>query len=86
MKTSLPNLLEHCTTQGIQLSLDGGSQLAIDAPAGTITPELLAQLKAHKPELLAFLKTGEIILDAQTVTVSDVRLALDLVNTPKEFA
>lgn len=48
-------LLADCYARGIHLqpARDGG--LSIDAPQAALTPELVAQLKAHKAELLALL-------------------------------
>lgn len=40
---------------GVVLSANG-DRLAFDAPAGVMTPQLLAILKARKPELLAVLQ------------------------------
>ena len=83
MKISLPALLDYCTAQGIQLAPDGVDELAIDAPPGTITPNVLDGLRTHKPAVLHFLKSGEILLDAQTTTVADVRQALELFNSSR---
>ena len=48
-------LLERCRALGIRLEADGDN-LAIDAPAGSLTPELLAEIREHKAALLAVLK------------------------------
>lgn len=77
MTISLPALLEYCTKQEIHLAPDNGDGLIIDAPPGTITPDVWEALRTHKRALLAYLKTGAIIFDAQTATVADVRAALD---------
>ncbi len=44
------------------------------------TSDLAEQLKAHKPALLAYLRTGEILMNPKTATVADVQAALDLFN------
>ncbi|HVS72237.1 MAG TPA: hypothetical protein VHQ47_13355 [Phycisphaerae bacterium] len=49
------NLMSDLRNQGIILS-DKAGRLAYDAPAGTVTPELLVRLRAHKTELLALLQ------------------------------
>ena len=48
-------LLETLSERGITLSVQGG-KLRATAPVGRITPELAAQIKAHKPALLALLQ------------------------------
>ncbi len=48
-------LLTECQARHIDLQAHGG-QLDIDAPAGELTPELLARLRDCKPELLAMLQ------------------------------
>jgi hypothetical protein len=50
-------LLADCHARRIDLQAHGG-QLDIDAPAGELTPELLARLRDAKPELLAMLASG----------------------------
>lgn len=45
-------LLEQCRALGIRLAADGDN-LAIDAPAGSLTPELLAEIRQNKSALLA---------------------------------
>ncbi len=75
---TLPQLLTELARLGIQLKADG-DRLRF-APKESITPELLEQLRTHKPAILDYLRTGKIVLDAQTATVADVRLALEIVN------
>ncbi|NBD16537.1 MAG: non-ribosomal peptide synthase [Cyanobacteria bacterium] len=52
--SDLSALLNHLNQQGIQLWRNG-EQLKINAPKGTLTPQLRAELAAHKTEILAFL-------------------------------
>jgi TubC N-terminal docking domain len=47
-------LIEQCRRLGVQLRVEGGA-LAYDAPKGVMTPALAAELKAHKPAILAAL-------------------------------
>ena len=49
------DLLAECEGQDIRLSAADAGGMAIDAPPGVLTPELLAQLKSHKGELLGIL-------------------------------
>jgi TubC N-terminal docking domain len=46
-----------------------GAALAYDAPASALTPELLSELRAHKPELLALLRgeSAEPVPDGATL-------------------
>jgi TubC N-terminal docking domain len=53
--TSLPELLMDCDAHGIRLRPGKDGSLTIDAPCGTLTPELLGQLKTHKTQVLALL-------------------------------
>jgi len=48
-------LLTQCEALGIRLAADCDG-LAIDAPRGALTPDLLARLKAQKADLLAMLR------------------------------
>lgn len=52
------HLLERYAALGIRLSADG-DRLAIDAPAGTLTPGLADELRRNKPVLLAALTVPE---------------------------
>jgi len=51
-------LLAELRAQGATLAIDG-DQVVIDAPAGVLTPELLADLRGHKPEVLGLLAREE---------------------------
>lgn len=51
-------LLGRLRALGATLTADGEA-LAVDAPAGALTPALVAELKAHKWALLAALAAGE---------------------------
>ena len=53
------HLLERYAALGIRLTADNG-RLAIDAPAGTLTPGLADELRQHKPALLAALTRPEL--------------------------
>jgi hypothetical protein len=46
-----------------------GDRLAFDAPAGAITPAVVAMLKARKPELLAVLR-GDYLTAAAALVLS----------------
>ena len=58
--STLSELLSECHDKDIRLfpAVDGG--LNIDAPANTLTPSLLAQLKDSKAQLLASLQPEEL--------------------------
>ena len=49
-------LLEDLTRRGVKLWTEGG-ELRCRGPKKTLTPEVLAQLKQHKPEILEQLNT-----------------------------
>jgi len=49
-------LLADLRSKGVILTVKG-DRLAYDAPAGTMTPDLLATIKAHKPAIVAALTT-----------------------------
>ena len=53
---SLPELLVYCDGRGVRLLPGKDGSLTIDAPRGTLTPELLDQVKPHKAEVLALLR------------------------------
>jgi len=53
--TDLAELVADCDSRGIRLFPSGDGGLAIDAPEDTLTPELLARLKAQKAALLAMI-------------------------------
>ncbi|MBI4491367.1 MAG: hypothetical protein HY690_01050 [Chloroflexi bacterium] len=56
-------LLERLSTADVRLRVDG-EHLRVNAPKGALTPELKAELLAHKPELL------RILADQQLATVA----------------
>ena len=58
--TKLAELLAHCESHGIGLSLDGDSELTVDAPKGVLTPELIEEFKSQKSDLLAFLRADPV--------------------------
>jgi hypothetical protein len=51
-------LLADCQARDIVLTA-AGDRLNVDAPKAELTPELVAKLQAHKPELLDLLKLGD---------------------------
>lgn len=51
---SRAELIRDLHAQGIRLSVSGGS-LDIDAPPGTVTPDLLERLKRHKDDIIRHL-------------------------------
>ena len=53
--TDLADLLADCDAHGIRLTAASDVGLTIDAPQGTLTPELIGRLKAHKAALLTLL-------------------------------
>ncbi|MEO1592741.1 MAG: thioester reductase domain-containing protein, partial [Cyanobacteria bacterium J06632_22] len=53
--TQLTQLLEHLQSRDVRLWLDSDT-LRCNAPKGALTPELTAQLKEHKPAIIALLK------------------------------
>lgn len=75
---TLPQLLNELARLGIQLKADG--ERLRYAPRAALSAELAKRLREHKPAMLAYLRTGEIVLDAQTATVADVLEALDYVR------
>ncbi len=55
-QTTPASVLVDCKAAGIRLSAAENGQLSIDAPQGTLTPTILACLKAHKDELVGLLR------------------------------
>jgi hypothetical protein len=51
-------LIERCRLAGIRLRVEG-TDLQYDGPKGAMTPDLIAELKAHKPAILAALAHPE---------------------------
>ncbi len=45
-------LLYHCDEIGVVLALGASSELSVDAPRGTLTPELTELLREHKSDLI----------------------------------
>src|SRR5688572_11703906 len=56
---TVQSLMQRCSELGIKLALKGDddSRLLVDAPKGTLTAPLREELAAHKPELIAILKS-----------------------------
>lgn len=78
---TLPQLLTELARLGIRLHAEG--ERLRYAPRSALSSELVERMKAHKPALLAYLRTGEIILDARTATVADVQQALNFFKTSR---
>ena len=76
MTLSLPTVLRDCLDREIQLTAHG-NELTVDGPQEAVTAELIDALREHKPAVLIYLRTGEIILNAETATVADLQAALD---------
>ncbi|MBQ4878621.1 amino acid adenylation domain-containing protein [Pseudoalteromonas luteoviolacea] len=53
----MKNVIEQCLEKSIRLTLDEAHNLKINAPKGALTPELVAQIKSAKPELVAWLQS-----------------------------
>jgi len=68
----LAELLTECDTRGIRLKLAGDDGLTIDAPKDSLSPDLLAQLKTHKAELLALLRPARASQGQTTARGADV--------------
>ena len=58
--TNLAELLAHCESHGIGLSLAGDGDLTVDAPKGVLTSELIEEFKSQKSDLLAFLRNDPV--------------------------
>jgi hypothetical protein len=58
---TVQSLIQRCAELGIKLELKGDEEdrVLVDAPKGALTTELREALAAHKPELLAILKTQQ---------------------------
>src|SRR5690554_1427348 len=61
---SLHAVLALLAEHNIRLSLEN-EQLKVNAAKGAVTPEILGQLKAHKDELLAWVKQAQAKQQAQ---------------------
>ena len=59
-------LIAELQEKGVELKTSGGDRLVIDAPKGTITPELRAALAEHKAELLQILNAPPVDETATT--------------------
>ncbi|MFN7683788.1 MAG: hypothetical protein ACK5QT_00035 [Oligoflexia bacterium] len=55
---SCEDLLHRLRSLGVVLSIENG-QLSFDAPRNVFTPELLAEMRAHRDELRAIIKQGD---------------------------
>src|SRR5688572_15262209 len=54
--TTVEKLIKRCIETGVSLILADGDNLDIHATENALTPDLMALLKRHKPELIAWLK------------------------------
>lgn len=54
---SVSELLSGFSDQGVVLSLDEGGGLTIDAPEGVLTQQVIDEVRARKPDLVAALQT-----------------------------
>ncbi|BBN81298.1 hypothetical protein PA25_12830 [Pseudoalteromonas sp. A25] len=63
-------LLQECWKKGIKLSEVNGS-LSFKADEGVMTPQIIARLKEHKPQLLALLKTHPNYYDARALSANE---------------
>jgi hypothetical protein len=75
---TLSDVLVATQAAGIQLEARGAT-LHVEAPSGTMTPELREALAHHKPAILATLKPGFVYLrGGLTVPKAALLLAIDL--------
>lgn len=51
-------LIEELRSRGVLIE-DAGDRIRVDAPRGTLTPQLCLVLADRKPEILALLRTGD---------------------------
>lgn len=65
-------LLAELRNRGAAVAV-AGARLRIEAPAGTVTPEIREELAAHKPELLRLLSTPTLDADAGHVAAVKLR-------------
>ncbi|CAH9061871.1 Linear gramicidin synthase subunit D [Pseudoalteromonas sp. CIP111854] len=63
-------LLQECWKKGIKLSEVNGN-LSFKAQEGVMTPQLIEQLKANKPQLLALLKAQPDYYDARALSANE---------------
>jgi hypothetical protein len=74
------DLLTTCRQAGIVLAVDGDA-LDVNAPKGTLTPELRDELARQKPALLALLAPATVFVPLKgglTLPLDVIKLALDL--------
>ncbi|MEM9484543.1 MAG: thioester reductase domain-containing protein, partial [Cyanobacteria bacterium P01_F01_bin.116] len=73
----LTQLLKHLQSRDVRLWLEGDT-LRCNAPKGALTPELTAQLKERKPEIIALLKGSATPVSEPTTTTDEpLTLLLD---------
>ena len=60
--SDLANLLITLKRAGVSLRAAGPTELRA-SPASALTPDLRARIKAHKPRILTWLRTGDLVAD-----------------------
>jgi hypothetical protein len=75
------NLVSRLTSLKIGVSVRGG-RLIIDSPKGLLTPELKAELAAHKPALVALFEPEFKYWTAPNLTPREVRTLEAIVGDP----
>ncbi|HEY8036291.1 MAG TPA: amino acid adenylation domain-containing protein [Methylobacter sp.] len=80
--TTVVDLLRQLNQQGIRLYLEQG-ELRFKAPKGAMTPEVMAQLKANKAELIALLQQVEV---SHTALAEPLSRFADSPAVPLSFA
>lgn len=66
MSLSAPTLIEEASRRGVRLTV-AGERLRVEAPAGTLTPELRAALAAHKADILRRLRENSTVQPPSSV-------------------
>ena len=74
---TLYNFLDFCRNKNIQLSLKD-QQLKVNAPDNTLTPEIIAQLKQYKPQIIQLLKDNQYHAAGQQIELSVIDRQGDL--------
>jgi thioesterase domain-containing protein/acyl carrier protein len=81
----LPDLLTELRQAGIQVWMDG-NRLRYKAPKGSLTPDLMGELRDRKADIVAFLKTVAADIDpAPTITSVDRQQPLPLSFAQERF-
>ena len=61
------NLLTLLREKGVEIRTSGADRIVIDAPKGTITPQLRDELAANKADLLRILHTEQMASHSQSL-------------------